>query len=343
MTSQPPGPDLVRAPARAVDLGIPLGVAEDLFMRRVLADRITTLSDVARALCVTHAVADELGSGLRDKALLEYLGASGRDYRVQLTERGAQTTQQRMATGRHVGPMPVPLRVYDLVVREQRSIEPVDRRRIRNAFEDMYVEPELLDQLGPAFVNGGAVFLYGPAGTGKTSLAERMNRVFGDPVLIPRYVEVDSQIVTVYDPALHTAVDDPPAGLDPRWVLCERPLILVGGELDLGMLDLRYDRLSGVSVAPISMQANNGILVIDDFGRQGFRPDEILNRWIVPMSRGIDFLKAATGTKFTVPFEARLVFSTNLEPTSLGDEAFLRRLRNKVYIGPISDDGFRWV
>jgi hypothetical protein len=333
----------VRSPSRAEDLGLPLGLAEDLFLRRVLADRATTLSEAAQALCITHAVADELASGLRDKALIEFLGANGRDFRIQLTERGTLTTHQRMTSGRHVGPMPLPLSSYQAIVAAQCNDEPVDRDRIRAAFQDLYVEAELLDQLGPAFVNDGAVFLYGPAGTGKTSLAERMNRISSDPVLIPRYVEVDSQIISVYDPALHRARPEQPPVLDRRWVLCERPLILVGGELDLAMLDLRYDRISGISAASIGMLANNGILVIDDFGRQSFRPEEILNRWIVPMSRGVDFLKAATGTKLSVPFEVKLVISTNLDPTSLGDDAFLRRLRNKVFIGPITEEGFRWV
>ncbi len=335
--------DNARAPSRLEDLGVPLGLAEDLFMRRVLADRITTVGEAARALCITHAVADELALALREKALVEFLGANGRDYRIQLTERGTRSTNQRMATGRHVGPIPVPLARYQELVVAQRADQAVDRLRVHNAFEDLYVDQALLDQLGPAFVSGGAIFLYGPAGTGKTSLAERMNRMFDDPVLIPRYVEVDSQIIAVYDPALHQAVDVQPPALDPRWVLCHRPLILVGGEMDLTMLDLRYDRASGVSVAPIGMLANNGILVIDDFGRQGFRPEEILNRWIVPLGRGVDYLKANTGTKFTVPFELKLVISTNLEPTSLGDDAFLRRLRNKVFVGPINDEGFRWV
>ncbi len=274
---------------------------------------------------------------------MEYLGATGRDYRIQLTQQGFRTTTQRMTTGRHVGAIPVPLAQYQPIVEAQRPRLSIDRARMRAAFTDLFLEDGLFDQLGPAFVNGGAIFLYGPAGTGKTSLAERMNRMYDDPVVIPRYVETDSQIIAVYDPALHRALPEQPANLDPRWVLCQRPLILVGGELDLSMLDLRYDRISGISVAPIGMLANNGILVIDDFGRQSFRPEEILNRWIVPLSRGVDYLKAVTGTKFTVPFELKLVISTNLDPSSLGDDAFLRRLRNKVFIGPITDEGFSWV
>ena len=330
----------MRPPGRVEDLGIPAGLAEDLFLRRVLTERITTIGDVATLLNIQHPVADQMASALRQKRLIEYLGANGRDYRIQLTELGQRTTSQRMASGRHVGGIPIALADYQEVVAAQRSEIVLNRDLIKAAFEDMILSDGLLDQIGPAFVGTGAMFLYGPAGTGKTSVAERLNRIFDDPVLIPRYIETDGQIISVFDPALHRAVDEQPETLDPRWVLCERPLVVVGGELDMTMLDLQHDRISGVNIAPIQLLANNGILVVDDFGRQAVRPEAILNRWIVPLSRGIDFLKANTGAKFTVPFELKLVISTNLEPTSLGDDAFLRRLRNKVYVGPIGEEAF---
>ena len=333
----------LKAPTTLDGLGIPLGLAEDLFMRRVLTDRTTSIGEASSLLCISHGVGVELAESLREKAQIEYLGASGRDYRIQLTELGHRTTTQRMSSGRHIGAMPIPLSFYQTVVEAQTSELLVDREMMAAAFSDLVVDEQILDQIGPAFISGGAIFLYGPAGTGKTSLAERLNRVFDDPVLIPRYVETDGQIISVYDPALHKALDEQPAGIDPRWVVCERPLIIVGGELDMGMLDLRYDRVSGINTAPIQMLANNGVLVVDDFGRQAIRPEEVLNRWIVPLSRGIDYLKANTGSKFTVPFELKLVISTNLDPNSLGDDAFLRRLRNKVFIGPITEDAFTQI
>jgi hypothetical protein len=330
----------VRPPGKTEELGVPAGLIEDLFLRRVLTERITSIGEVADLLHVTHPLADELASTLREKRLIEYLGASGRDYRIQLTELGHRTTTQRMSSGRHVGGIPVALGDYQEVVAAQRSDVLLDRELIKAAFEDLVLADDLLDQIGPAFVGNGAMFLYGPAGTGKTSVAERLNRIFDDPVLIPHHIETDGQIISVYDPALHRAVDEQPEQIDRRWVLCERPLIIVGGELDMSMLDLHHDRISGVNIAPIQLLANNGILVVDDFGRQAVRPDAILNRWIVPLSRGIDFLKVSSGSKFTVPFELKLVISTNLDPTSLGDDAFLRRLRNKVYVGPITEEQF---
>ena len=330
----------MRPPGRVEELGIPLGMAEDLFMRRVLTERVTSIGQVAEALHVLHPVADALASALREKQLIEYLGATGRDYRIQLTEGGHRTTAQRMESGRHVGGIPVPLADYSAVVNAQQSEVVLDRELMRNVFADMVIADELLDRIGPAFVGDGAMFLYGPAGTGKTSIAERLNRVFEDPVLIPRHIETDGQIIAVYDPSLHRALDHQPEHLDPRWVLCERPLVVVGGELDMMMLDLQHDSVSGINVAPIQLLANNGILVVDDFGRQAIQPDAILNRWIVPLSRGIDYLKVNTGTKFTVPFALKLVISTNMDPMALGDDAFLRRLRNKVFIGAVTEDAF---
>ncbi len=340
------GPDaysLLQAPGKVSELGISEGLVEDLFLRRILTDRLTTVSRAADELSISHAVGDELAESLRQKNLLEYHGVEGRDYRIGLTEQGHRLTAERMKSGRHVSSMPVPLPDYKTLVQLQKAEITLTRTLTKEAFSDLVLEDSILDQIGPAFLSDGAIFFYGPPGTGKTSLAERMIRFFSDRVLIPRFIEADGQIISVYDPSLHEADADQPAGLDPRYVLCRRPLVMVGGELTLAMMDLQYDAVSGLSAAPIQLLANNGILVVDDFGRQTASPDEILNRWIVPMSRGVDFLRPNTGTKFTVPFELKLVISTNIDPHSLGDDAFLRRLRNKVYVGACSDSAFNWI
>ena len=335
-------PDL-RPPNRLDDLGVPPGLAEELFLRRVVTDRVTTISAAARDLAISPGVGEELASTLRSKNLVEYLGAEGRDYRIQLTEAGQRMIVQRMANARHVSVFPVPLDAYTKVVEAQRVAADLGRDRIRAAFADLVIDETVVDQIGPAYMTDGAIFLYGPPGTGKTSLAERFNRIVDDPVLVPRLVEIDGQLIAVFDPSLHVPLPGQPPNLDPRWVLCERPLVLVGGELDREMLDLQHDRQSGVNLPPIQMLANNGVLVVDDFGRQAIRPEEILNRWILPLSRRIDFLKSNTGAKFTVPFELKLVISTNLDPRSLGDEAFLRRLRNKIYVGATSEAAFATI
>jgi len=312
-------------------------------MRRLLIEREAPIRTIAEQLGVSLPVARSLADDLRDKTMLEYHGLDGRDYRIGLTELGRTTAVERMQQSTYASYVPVPLAEYVRVVNAQHADLALNREGIRHAFQDLVVADELLDQLGPAFMNDGAIFLYGPPGTGKTSLAERMIRVHEDWILVPRAVEVDGQVISLYDPAIHEAADEQPIEMDPRWVICRRPIIIVGGELSMSMLGLDYDVNAGLYQAPIQMKANNGLLVIDDFGRQMVTPDELLNRWIVPLSRGIDYLSLSYGFKFTIPFETKLVFSTNLDPNSLGDDAFLRRLRNKVFVGPVSDDAFTWI
>ncbi len=332
-----------RPPAKIEELNIPVAMVEDLFIRRLYLERTSTIHDVSTALGIRMSIGRELAEDLRTRLLLEYHGMEGRDYRIGLTEQGTTMAIGRMGQSTYSGVAPVSLADYTARVWDQKTEMNINRDSIRAAFGDLVLEDDLVDQLGPAFLSDGAIFLYGPPGTGKTSLAERMIRIYDDRVLVPRAVEVDGQIISVYDQAVHQPAPEQPTDLDPRWVLCDRPIVIVGGELTMSMLELDFDPTSGTYNAPIQMQANNGILVVDDFGRQQISPGELLNRWIVPLSRDIDFLKLASGTKFTVPFELKFVASTNLDPSDLGDDAFLRRLRNKVYVGPITANAFNWV
>ncbi len=336
-------PDWPRPPTRIEEVGVPHSMVEDLIMRRLVIERVTTVTSIAQTIGVRVSICQAIVEELRDRHALEYHGMEGRDYRVGLTEAGSRVANERMAACSYASTLPVSLADYTRNVWAQKAELMVNRENIRTAFGDLVVADEMLDQLGPAFMNDGAIFLYGPPGTGKTSLAERMIRIYQDNILVPIAVEVDGQIITVFDPSVHKPVPEQPPSLDPRWVLVERPLIIVGGEMTMSMLELDFDANSGTYVAPIQMQANNGILVVDDFGRQSMRPDELLNRWIVPLSRSIDFLKLASGTKFTVPFELKLVASTNLDPRDLGDDAFLRRLKNKVYVGAVTENAFNWI
>ena len=342
-TEAPTGSVLPRSPASFDELGLPLSVLTDLVLRRTLLDGKTSTMSLSRKLAISVPLVEALARDLRDKKMLEMLGMEGRDSVLTLTDLGRQTANQRYQQSQYADAAPVTLADYTRVTGDQRSRIHITRSGMKHAFGDLVVAQELLDQLGPAMISPGAVFLYGPPGTGKTSLAERMIRVHNDHVLVPRAVEVDSQIVSVFDPVVHRPAAVQPPEMDPRYVLCHRPCVVAGGELTAGLLELTFDASTGVYLAPLQMKANNGIFVIDDFGRQRMTPDELLNRWIVPLDRQIDFLSLTYGVKFTVPFDVKVVFSTNLEPRSLGDEAFFRRIHNKIYVGAVSDDEFDWI
>jgi predicted ATPase with chaperone activity len=202
---------------------------------------------------------------------------------------------------------------------------------------------KLLDQLGPALTGRQTLFLYGETGSGKTSIAERLIRIGGDTVLVPYAIEVDGHIISVFDPAVHQQVSTQDENLDPRWVECRRPSIAVGGELSAEMLELRLDEATRVFIAPAQLKANNGVMVIDDFGRQMLSPRDLLNRWITALDRRVDYLTLVSGMKFQVPFELLVVFSTNLNPRDLADEAFLRRIQAKILIENASDAMFEEI
>jgi SpoVK/Ycf46/Vps4 family AAA+-type ATPase len=223
----------------------------------------------------------------------------------------------------------------------------VDRDTILSALDDLVLSDYIVDQLGPALISQRSLFLYGGTGNGKTSIAERLYRLHCDAVVIPYALEVDGQIIILYDPVVHERLDVAVPGLDQRWVVCKRPSIVVGGELVSSMLDLRKDSGSGTYAAPVQLKANNGVFIIDDFGRQMISPRDLLNRWIVPLDRRTDHLALDYGIKFEVPFELLVVFSTNLEPSQLADECFLRRIPNKIYVESLDakhfDEIFRRV
>jgi predicted ATPase with chaperone activity len=243
----------------------------------------------------------------------------------------------------YAGPAPVSIHDYDIAVRRQAAKLSLNRPMLAEALSDLVVTEALLDQLGPALVSQKSLFLYGPTGNGKTSVAERLRRVYQDAVLVPYAVEVDGQIIAVYDPVVHEKIGDTDSRIDPRWVGCRRPLILVGGELTPQMLELRLDAASQIYAAPLQMKANNGILVIDDFGRQVISPRKLLNRWILPLDRRVDYLSLGYGVKFQIPFELMVVFSTNLDPRDLADEAFLRRIHNKIFVEPVTAEVFEAI
>jgi len=327
-------------PQKLEELGVPESLVMDLVVRRLLIEGFSSLASLSRSLRLPIPVIDTVFKHMRGQHLVEVKGMTGNDYNFVLSVAGKQLASERFQVSQYAGACPVSLKEYYAATKAQAAKVQVDRRILRQAFSDLVVSDRMLDQLGPAIISHNSIFVYGPTGNGKTSLAERMLRVYQDSILIPYAVEVDSQIISLYDPVVHQPIENDEEDIDQRWILCKRPCILVGGELIPSMLELRLDEGSGIYAAPLQMKANNGILLIDDFGRQLMSPRDLLNRWIVPLDRRVDYLTLRYGVKFQIPFELMVVFSTNLEPSDLADEAFLRRIHNKIYVEAVDASAF---
>ncbi|HPT27296.1 MAG TPA: AAA family ATPase [Bryobacteraceae bacterium] len=332
-----------KLPNTVEDLGIPQSLVLDLILRRTMIEGFSTLNSLSMALRMSVPIIEFGFRHLRQQQLLEVKGMIGNDYQFVLTSSGKQLASDRFQISQYAGACPVSLKDYSAAAKAQSAHVRIDRRALKSAFSDLVIPDRLLDQLGPALISQNSIFLYGPSGNGKTSIAERMLRVYADGILIPYSVEVDNQIINLYDPVVHHRVDYDDPDIDPRWVLCKRPCIVVGGELIPSMLELRLDEASGIYAAPMQMKANNGIFIIDDFGRQLMSPRDLLNRWIVPLDRKVDYLTLRYGVKFQIPFELMVVFSTNLDPSDLADEAFLRRIQNKIEIEPVQPEVFDMI
>jgi hypothetical protein len=315
----------------------------DIAMRHIYLRGTCSIEMLAGMMKLSIEIAETLFRRLADQKFIEVRRMVGDDYIFALSPSGRAMSIERSATLQYSGPVPVSLAAYTKSVRAQIAQVAIGRESLRDAFHDIILNDGVLDSLGPALVSQRSLFLYGPSGTGKTTISERLSRVYRDAILIPYAVEVDGQIITIGDPAVHQEVpaENPDAPeLDRRWMHCRRPFLAVGGELVTSMLDLQRDEGPGTYVAPLQMKANNGILLIDDFGRQMISPRDLLNRWIVPLDRRIDFLSLGSGRKFDVPFEVMVVFSTNLQPSELADDAFLRRIPNKILIPAVDAPTF---
>ncbi len=334
-----PGPEVLE------ELGVRRNLLEDLALRILYLEGELSLGQLAEKMRLRLPIVEEIFQHLRKEQLCEVKGMTGNLYRIVPTSQGKARGQESFSVNQYVGPAPVSLSDYVNRVKTQGIrkvvIRPPDLRR---ALEDLVLDDEMLKQLGTAISSGTSIFLYGPTGTGKTAIAMRLPRIYQDQVWIPYAIEVDAQIIMVYDSVVHERMDpNVPPESDGRWVLCQRPRVVAGGELTIEMLDLQFDPLSKFYAAPLQMKANNGVMIIDDFGRQRIRPEEIINRWILPLDRGIDFLTLAGGKKFGIPFDLFVVFATNLDPTKLADEAFLRRIQNKIKVGWVTREQFHAI
>ena len=333
-------------PLTIPEVGLRQAVLEELALKTLYLSGPFSVLELSKLMRLSFEVANELLKRLRTEQLCQVTGMSGQIANLAITSQGRTRAQEILAQSQYVGPAPVPLPSYVEQVKKQRvtdvEVHPAD---VERAFAQLVLDSETLWQLGTALNSGSAIFLYGPPGVGKTTIAETLSRVLaGDHVWLPYAVEVDGQVITVYDPAVHQRLENlEPHGHDDRWVLCRRPAIQVGGELTIEMLDLQYNPATKFYSGPVQMKANNGVLIIDDFGRQRVRPDDLLNRWVVPLDRRIDFLTLAGGRKIEIPFEMLVVFASNLDPTQLLDAAFLRRIQTKIRIGASTPKEFREI
>ncbi|GBD15585.1 hypothetical protein HRbin26_00476 [bacterium HR26] len=332
-------PPVITEATSIEETGLDLGLITELLLKTLYARGSMLARDLVEELCLPYVgVLERALTQAKREELVEITGSNGIGelaYRFALTAKGLTRAQELLERNGYVGPAPVTIQAYREVVLQQslrgRRVTPAD---IHRTLADLVFDQSVIDALGQALNSGQAIFLFGKPGNGKTALAQRVSEIFGGEVLVPYAVIADGQIIRVFDRHHHHPVDSAPhPNADRRWVLCKRPAIMVGGELTLEALDLIYEPHARVYEAPLQMRANNGVLLIDDFGRQQVSPRALLNRWIVPLEQRVDFLSLHTGKQIEIPFEGLLIFSTNLRPTDLVDEAFLRRIPNKIHIG----------
>jgi predicted ATPase with chaperone activity len=328
-------------PQRLADLGLPSSLIDQLLFKVLYFRGDTMGGDLSRAIGVKFSLIESILDSLRLQHLIQV--KSSRDFGpitsvLALTEQGRKVARDYLDNNHYVGPAPVPISQYTAAIHAQ-QMPPnwLSPERLEKAYSDLVISKTMLDQIGPAVSSGKSFLIYGQPGNGKTQLAEALSKIQTTEIYLPYALEFQSNIIQLFDPIYHKPVPTPPNGdsdceSDGRWVRCHRPFIATGGELSLSMLDLSHNPVSGIFDAPFQLKANNGIYLIDDFGRQRATPSEILNRWIVPMERRVDYLSVANGGKMTVPFATFLVFSTNLNPNELGGEAFVRRIQYKMLL-----------
>ncbi|MDQ7070749.1 MAG: ATPase [Rhodobacterales bacterium] len=342
-------------PPRNLDeMKIGIVMMRDIMLKTMFRKNVNMVSDVAAAICLPAIVTQELIDIAREQKLLEATGTlsatAGNEMGYQLTDAGKARALDALAQSEYFGAMPVPLDIYHEQIKRQ-SIKNVQitREQLVGAMGHLVLPDDLLDHLGPAVSAGRSVLMYGPPGNGKSSISNGIRDAMGDKVYVPRAIEYAGQVITVYDPIVHTAaeeqVDDPNAlrrasnRFDTRYVRCDRPTVITGGELTLDMLDLVYNPTARTYQAPLQMKATGGIFIVDDLGRQKEPPQALINRWIVPLEENKDILALQSGEKFEVPFDTLVIFSTNFHPNEIFDTAALRRIFFKIKIdGPDQKD-----
>jgi predicted ATPase with chaperone activity len=343
----PPAPSTLEA------AGLSLDLVRQLTLKTLYRAGDLTGSQVAQRLGVAFSIVEPALASIKGLDLCEIVGGGligGPSYRYRLTDAGRVRAQACLQQNQYVGEAPVPLAQYCRYM-EQVAARPrtrITRDRLRQTLGHLVLGDEILDQLGPAIGAERSLFIYGPAGNGKTAISQAIRNLADGDIAVPHAVDVEGNLIRVFNPVNHEAVDpqlkpsglDAPLPFDSRWVACRRPLVAVGGELKLESLDLQYSASTGIYQAPVQMVAGGGVLLIDDFGRQGCLPRDLLNRWIVPLESRVDYLTLQSGLTFSLPFTTFVIFATNLRPSELVDEAFLRRIQYKIRIPDPTPDQF---
>jgi DNA-binding PadR family transcriptional regulator len=330
-------------------------------LRTMYISALQTIPELSEQIKLTRGVIEQLLTFAKKEALVEIRGPSEQNVNVMryaLTNAGKERASEALRICEYIGPAPIPLESYQVQVQKQTiTNEVISIEKLRKALSHLVLSDDITRRLGPASNSGRAILIYGAAGNGKTSIAEALAGAFEQPVYVPYCIEADGQIIKIFDPSVHTpfpvSADGsngnghpiflPQMEHDPRWVRCRRPFLLTGGELTLEMLDLQFDPHSKYYEAPLQVKAIGGVFVIDDFGRQRVRPHELLNRWIYPLERKLDYLTLHTGKKFAVLFDQLVIFATNFPPEELMDPAQLRRVHYKMKINPPSAEEYREI
>ena len=345
---------LAPRPAKLADTGLSQTFVADLIAKHLFDRGTLSLGKLANIIALAGSIVEGVLNFMRTEARVEIRPgqASTDGLAYTLTERGRVAALDAMMRSGYLGPAPVPLRHYAEIARAQTiHRRSVTQDSMRTAFEDVVLDDAMLDRLGPALNSGRAMFLYGAAGTGKTYISQRLCRLFRQPVLIPHSIAIDESVVQIYDPLVHKKLQQKPIsdnlklekGHDARFVVCERPVVITGGELTIEMLEVHYEPSTRLYEAPLQLKANNGLFIIDDMGRQKASPAAVFNRWIIPMEEKRDYLTLGSGRHFTVPFDVVLVFSTNIHPLELADEAFLRRIGYKIEFPTLTAEQYELI
>ena len=345
-----------QAPTSLADTGIDPVFLLEIAMKGMYSENLETASQISEAMKISTSAVNQLLNEAKERKLVESLaaastGGSISEMRLVLTRAGREWAVDAMQRGQYFGPAPVSLADYQQRIQMQKiTNEHVTRQDLDTAFEGLVMTDRFISRLGPAINSGNAILIYGPAGNGKTTVAEIVGKIFQNVIYVPYCVDIDGEIMKVFDPTVHIQVENVPdqpgvtnlrrSRIDPRWVACYRPMVITGGELTVEMLELKFNHVAKFYEAPLHIKALNGTFLIDDFGRQRAKPEDILNRWIVPLNSRVDYLTTHSGKSITIPFDEIVIFSTNMHPDDLMDPAFQRRIGYKLETVEPAEDAF---